>query len=293
MATIAFLPVPEAGHLFESLGLARRLAARGHAVRYLSIPDLEGAVREQGFDFAPIFAEQFPAGFLADVARVASRGGVLATWRELRRMLALARRCVDQAESLKSRILFAGAPPDLALVDAYLGPAALLCHEAGVPVAILHGLPMTRDPLVPPLTSPIVPRDTWRCRLAITWAWRSLFLRQRLVRTLFLDETKVTRRLAVACGFPLSGINTDTSFMCPALDLPEILLSPRELDFPRPPHPRHRPLHRLRRVTEQGNKGQGTSQKGVKTQVTRIASEQGTRRSSLDALVTFSLSLVT
>jgi len=90
---------------------------------------------------------------------------------------------------------------------------------------------------VPPLTSPIVPRDTLGTRLAIAWAWRSLFLRQRLVRTLFMDETAVTRRLAVACGFPLAGINTETSFMSPALDLPEILLAPRELDFPRPDVP--------------------------------------------------------
>lgn len=237
MATIAFLPLPETGHLFEQLKLARQLEARGHRVRYYSIPDFEDSVRAQGIDFVPILAEQLPKGFLAEMAALASRSSRLSILGHLRRMSALAEETGRLAVARGSSLLFGDAPPDFAVVDALMAPAALLCYGGGIPVALLHGLPKGRDPLVPPVTSALIPSATIRSRLALSLAWRWLWLRQFVIRRLFFDDVALTRRLAVAVGFPPGDIDTATSFMCPAPRLPEILLCPRRFDFPRPDAP--------------------------------------------------------
>jgi zeaxanthin glucosyltransferase len=62
MATIAFVLDHEEGHLIPTFKLARQLAARGHAVRYLGLLDSGDFVRRQGFDFVPILERALPAG---------------------------------------------------------------------------------------------------------------------------------------------------------------------------------------------------------------------------------------
>lgn len=238
MAAIAFIPVPEMGHLLATLKLARQLEARGHHVQYFSLLDFEEPVRSRGLPFVPIFPEQFPKGFLAHVASIASKGGLLPVWGEIRRILALARESTELAIAHGSQVLFQGARPDLVLVDPLLAPAALLCYGSGIPTVLLHTLlPTTRGPLIPPLTSRIIPTQTAWCRMAIACAWRWRFLRQFITRKLFEDDVKMTQRLATASGYPLRDINTATSFMCPALKFPEIILCPRQFDFPRAEDP--------------------------------------------------------
>jgi UDP:flavonoid glycosyltransferase YjiC (YdhE family) len=237
VARIGFVPLPETGHLLESLKLGRQLVARGHRVQYFSIPDLEDAVRAQGMDFVPILAAELPKGFLARMAAMATQGSRLAIFGQIRRMIALGKAIGTLALARGSRLLFEDAPPDFVIVDALMAPASLLCYRGGIPVALLHGLPTGRDPLVPPVTSPLIPRDTLASRIAIACAWRWLFLRQFLIRKLTLDDVKLTRRLAAAAGFPPGDIETATSFMCAAPRMPEILLCPRRFDFPRPDAP--------------------------------------------------------
>jgi UDP:flavonoid glycosyltransferase YjiC (YdhE family) len=237
VARIGFLPLPETGHLLESLKLARDLEARGHRVQYFSIPDLEDGIRAQGMAFVPILAEQLPKGFLARMAVMAAQGSRFAILGQIRRMIALGQTIADLAVARGSRVLFEDAPPDFVIVDALMAPAALLCYGSGIPAALLHGLPTGRDPSVPPVTSPLIPAATLRSRVAIAWAWRWLFLRQFVLRKLTLDDVKLTRRLAAAAGFPLRDIETATSFMCATPRVPEILLCPRRFDFPRPDAP--------------------------------------------------------
>lgn len=51
MVNTAFIMVPEAGHQFASYGLASRLQARGHAIRFLGVARFEAAARERGFAY--------------------------------------------------------------------------------------------------------------------------------------------------------------------------------------------------------------------------------------------------
>jgi MGT family glycosyltransferase len=63
MASIVFLFDVEEGHILPSFGLARSLQRRGHQIYYFSILDNENFIRDQGFEFFPVFSGIYPKGF--------------------------------------------------------------------------------------------------------------------------------------------------------------------------------------------------------------------------------------
>jgi zeaxanthin glucosyltransferase len=67
MATLALVLDHQEGHLLPTFPLARRLLDRGHRVVYLSLADGGEFIRENGFEFAPLFEELFPKGTMASV----------------------------------------------------------------------------------------------------------------------------------------------------------------------------------------------------------------------------------
>ena len=56
MYHIAFMMLPEPGHILPTLQVARRLQARGHRVSYVSLPSLAAFFTGSGFEFIPIMA---------------------------------------------------------------------------------------------------------------------------------------------------------------------------------------------------------------------------------------------
>ena len=69
MATIAFFVDFDIGHIFPTFGLASDLVAHKHRVVYFGIPDVEQTVRENGFEFYPVFADIYPLGYIKKFAR--------------------------------------------------------------------------------------------------------------------------------------------------------------------------------------------------------------------------------
>jgi zeaxanthin glucosyltransferase len=63
MARIIFIMDTEEGHILPSFGLAHELKDKGHDILYVSISDNEKLVKEQGFDFLPVFKDVYPPGF--------------------------------------------------------------------------------------------------------------------------------------------------------------------------------------------------------------------------------------
>ena len=62
MAKILFMIRPEKGHLNSSLKIAKTLKSRGHKVIYLQLYEFEEYVRNEGFEFTPLFGEFLPLG---------------------------------------------------------------------------------------------------------------------------------------------------------------------------------------------------------------------------------------
>ena len=63
MSKVLFIMDMEEGHILPSFGLAQSLRDRGHEIFYLSIPDNEELVRQEGFGFYPIFQKAYPKGY--------------------------------------------------------------------------------------------------------------------------------------------------------------------------------------------------------------------------------------
>jgi UDP:flavonoid glycosyltransferase YjiC (YdhE family) len=60
MPTVLFLPLPEPGHILPTLPVARHLAARGHAVAYLTAPHFRDIVEKSGAQFISLLSDEAP-----------------------------------------------------------------------------------------------------------------------------------------------------------------------------------------------------------------------------------------
>src|SRR5690349_19802697 len=144
MATIAFLIEHEEGHLNPTFRLARRLAARGHRLVYLGLPDGGDLVRGQGFEFIPILEDLFPRGTIRTLRGMARMGDRAETVAEIG---AAARAGPGSAYSRSFRGMLDGDPaldramrelrPDLVvLTSSYVPHAVILRNRYRLPIVI-------------------------------------------------------------------------------------------------------------------------------------------------------------
>jgi MGT family glycosyltransferase len=233
----------EAGHLYATVALAEKLRARGHEVSYLATPDFENRVRSRGFEFVPVLSHLFPEGFANQrppASATSNRQGFLTI---LRRQGQLVKDLRDFWSGEEINRLLAGLRPDLLLADSMLPYAALAAYRHGIPTLMVSvTLPQIRDERVPPLTTTLLPGAAPWDRLKIRLAWDRFFLVARLYKRFAslcgvdIDLGRWVRELAEASNYPLDNVNTRTMF-APALSLPELILCPREFDFPRAESP--------------------------------------------------------
>jgi UDP:flavonoid glycosyltransferase YjiC (YdhE family) len=234
---------PLAGPINASLKLARDLQARGHSVYYLSVPDCEPLVRAREFPFIPIFAEWFPKGFALSIQRaVASK--------RLKKYAALRKQAAAYKKFLATLIngtnrefqnLAQSIRPDLFIISPstyYSAIWALLAYDCGVRCIYLNDtLGRAADSLTPPITTALIPRNTLLSKLRIILAWlrifwlRAFFSRLLTLGGLSVDWFQTIARLAERYGYPAKAIDT-TDLVAPKLLLPELILCPREFDFP-------------------------------------------------------------
>jgi len=128
--TIAFLLDHEEGHLLPTFKLARRLAARGHRVCYLGIPDAADLVRRAGFAMTPILESVFPPGSLRAGAAAAKNGDPDRHLDE--RLLTAMAQGTDLDGPLRA------VRPSLLLTTSFQGARALVLHyRYRLPVVLL------------------------------------------------------------------------------------------------------------------------------------------------------------
>lgn len=78
----------EEGHILPSFGLAHELRDKGHDILYVSISDNEKPVKEQGFNFMPVFADVYPPGFRKEY-KISGRNDQ-PEWKHLERLMSSA-----------------------------------------------------------------------------------------------------------------------------------------------------------------------------------------------------------
>jgi MGT family glycosyltransferase len=139
MAIIAFVLDHEEGHIIPTLKLARQLAARGHKVRYLGLPDSADFVRRQGFDFVPILEKSFPPGFIRELREEAARDIEAQKDDTHARIYGRYLGAAARGEGLDGPVL--RTRPDLFILNSLLGLNALVMdYRYGRPVVLLTPL---------------------------------------------------------------------------------------------------------------------------------------------------------
>jgi len=239
MATILFSLLPEEGHLNPSFRLARGLRERGHQVLYLAFEDLRDRILSEGFEFVPLFPDVYPAGLLQrQRSRLSQARGLRQILSELRDSAAHTRSYFSRWTDGSADRLLASIDPDLVVADSMAPFMALTAHGAKRPAVLLNVvLPSEQAISVPPCDSPRIPLRGLADRLRTTLGWKRYLLRKRLrkqaLRWLGCDEDLpgAILRIARRAGFSTDRVDLRTS-MGPALRMPEIVLCPRELDFP-------------------------------------------------------------
>ncbi|MEM8960974.1 MAG: glycosyltransferase [Acidobacteriota bacterium] len=236
MSRLTFLPLPEAGHVFPLLKLARRLVAAGHDVQFAGPAELEPLIGD--FQYLPTtVSERAPMPARTDTLDRAERRQLAKTANRHETRQWRAPELLDGLRALPKS--------DLWLLDPYLPACVLGTHALGRDILLVNPtVPSEWAPGVPPNSTTLVPRRDrasrfrlawWRLRLADalrgSWrAWRGLPSRAGRRRRLMA--------LARQVDFPRRQLLAGTYFPWPAL--PEIVLCPQVFDLPRPCPPRRR-----------------------------------------------------
>lgn len=232
MLTIGFFMLSEKGHLNPSFKIARHLQQRGYRVCFFGFSNHAEYISARGLEFIPIFgnspdsaneARQETKAPLKGFKLFRAAGRMEETRKFLRDLMG------GQIEELLDKVR-----PDLLIVDSFLPFVALVAYKLKIQVVMLSAtLPRNKEPSIPPLSSTLIPANTRFARLRITLVWLRLFLlREIFSRWTQLSLQREVKKFAIECHYPLRDIDTRTFFI-PALNLPELIVCPKEFDFPR------------------------------------------------------------
>jgi MGT family glycosyltransferase len=173
--SVAFLVSEFVSHIYGTMGLARRLEAQGCSVEYWSEAAGRKLIQSQGFahrEVAPLwpcYERLLMSGFgglVRDPQATLARARAL--WERHRNVDDVLHRF---GESLDARL--AEHAPDLVILDPLLLAYYPLLLARGLECVALQDKPLpAADPLVPPPTSGLIPRDTpWgRARVELAWS---------------------------------------------------------------------------------------------------------------------------
>lgn len=134
MAKIIFASYPETGHLNASFKVAKGLQSNGHQVSYLSLPDFEEYIRDQGFEFIALFEKLCPKGFLFETAVKNNLENIEAVLLQVSK----AGQPLERALFQEIQQTIHRAEPDLLINDLFLPDFALVAAAIGVPLVLLN-----------------------------------------------------------------------------------------------------------------------------------------------------------
>jgi zeaxanthin glucosyltransferase len=224
--------------------LARTLRRRGHEVSFAGMADCAPHVEPYGFELTALYTDWMPPGFMATW----TGGPTSRPWRETLRFYLEQRRVMLRHARFLDFLAGGGhaefvdavrrIAPDLILVDVDVHAYwTILAYATGIPTIYVSPiLPTVEDPDVPPFTTSLPPATDAASRAAVEAAWRRHFARRRRTWRAYglagiPDWYAQIDRLARNCGVPPGMLNMRTLLM-PQLDLPSVILVPRELEFP-------------------------------------------------------------
>ncbi|TBU96300.1 hypothetical protein DNJ95_07095 [Stutzerimonas kirkiae] len=232
---ILFMLLPETSAYNASFTLARRLREQGYRILYGGPERFEEHVQAQGFDYERL---EVPEPEFIKTPEGQPEPGAIGRWRRTRKVIRYYRREL-RALLERSVARFAEIDPALVLFDPLIWPYAELPLRSGVPmISFSTTLAAYFNLQVPPVFSDIPAGDPerWQVRLRNLFAWSRCILKARF--NLFMYEKLFPLFYALppqASGVKrirqLGGILRWGEYG-PRLIVPELVVAPRELDFP-------------------------------------------------------------
>jgi zeaxanthin glucosyltransferase len=232
---ILFMLLPETGAYNASLALARRLREQGYRILYGGPERFEEHVQAQGFAYERL---EVPEPEFIKTLEGQPQPGIIGRWQRTRKIIRYYRR-ESRALMDLSVARFAEINPALVLFDPLVWPYAELPLRSGVPiVSFSTTLASYFNLQVPPVFSdiPAGDPDHWQVRLLNLLAWSRCILKARF--NLFIYEKILPLfygLLPQASG--IKRIRQLGATLCwgeygPRLIGPELVVAPKELDFP-------------------------------------------------------------
>lgn len=241
MANIVFILGPSMGSLNSSLKLARTLRGHGHGVSYMGLADSAEHVLRNGFEFNTIYESWFPKGLTAKYALIATARGFAR--RKLLRSDIMARQAFLEAiltgRDTEFQDIIRTIKPDLIVhihSDRLMVVLALLGLSSRVLVIYLRDmLGWSEQGSIPPIGTDVIPLGpVSRLRSFLAWRKNAVLRRYRNMYSRLVyrvDFDGMIRAIATKCGYPWPLV--DRNAIPPyILRLPEIVLCPKEFDFP-------------------------------------------------------------
>jgi len=236
--TVIFDMHPSFGHLHSTYKLATMLKAVGHNVYYIgdyryfkNLPANIG--REQINPFIFDFIEYETGSIWMNMK--------LAFDEKMNH-----KKQISKQETIKQYdALIAKLQPDIILVDHHYIQKAVLYYKYRIPVISVQTAPASEMNLpVPPFCAAFIPDKSLYSTFYVWYLWYSYLLRKRIrflcYTVMYLGENHLSevKRLSRQTGFPLKKYIDYKHYKgygeFGLKNIPQLLLSPRDFDFPRP-----------------------------------------------------------
>lgn len=216
MDLVVFFVSRAASHKYASMGLARRFSTMGIAVEYWGDGSSREAILQQGFQFQQIdgFWQRFEREIMMPRTLWAALRHPILLYQRIRIRQRWRKDLGDTLDRFERRLdeLLLGRRPKLVIFDPFIFGYYPFFYARNIPGVLLSSKPLlTRDPLVPPYTSRLVPKNTLLGRQFVAVSWmgpRLTHLYYRSMRWLARQIGAYTfedliREGARRCGFPL------------------------------------------------------------------------------------------
>lgn len=229
---------PSYGHQHATYQLAKILQDSGHKVFYIG--------EDRYLDsLPPEFNRRYIHPFIFSFLDKGSKS----VWKKLktaykekrnREFYHFNQQTIQQYDELMEQI-----KPDVILVDHHYVQKAVLYHKYHVPVVSVQTAPASEMDLnTPPFRSAHIPNQRLSSKIYIRYLWYSYILAKRIrflyYKITLLGENHLSDviRIAKQTGYPIKGTIDYNHYKGHGefglKDIPQLLLSPRDFDFPRP-----------------------------------------------------------
>ncbi|WP_375582823.1 glycosyltransferase [Cyclobacterium xiamenense] len=235
MKTVVFHILPTSSHLNASYKLAKSLQSGGNRIVYFSSPDRQSHFRSLGFEFFSYPRDHFPLNQKKKGQGIFKNAFMAYKIKRNYGKTFLKGNFYDE--------LLYQISPDLIVVDLSLIYFSVFLYKKKVPFMITcTKVCLNRSPYVPPFTSSYIPmQDSVFSKILVEWLWlkRLSVYRLRSLRDHYLTIGKISPYRLCKIYAQKAGLNfgkltiTDRSSHFGWKYVPEIILSPKEFDFPR------------------------------------------------------------